>query len=399
LLDLLDPLKAEATTLRAVELFQALVEADNRKTSLAELFATNTDMLALQITQHAGRTGEHYIASSRGEWRAMAKSAMGAGVIVGFMALFKLLLAKLKFAPLIEAFAFSMNYSLGFMLVHMLHFTIATKQPAMTAASIAASVDRLGDKRGAHDGLVDLIEAVARTQFIAIIGNVALALPTALLIAVVGKYALGASWVSTEKAQHLLHDLDPIHSLAIPHAAIAGCCLFLAGLISGYYDNKAIYNRIPARLLQLAWPKRLFGVARWQRVCQYIENNLGALAGNFFFGIMLGSMGTLGYLLGLPLDIRHITFSSANLAYAAVALDFHLDWQTWLMSVLGIALIGLTNLAVSFGLALFVALRARGNRFAYNRALLGKLLHRFLSTPSRFFVAPKDEAPIAATEA
>ena len=391
LLTLLDPAQSEMAAERTVGLFCTLVQADNRKTSLRDLFATNTDMLALQITQHAGRTGEHYIAADRSEWKAMARSAMGAGVIVGFMALFKILLAKLKLAPLIEAFAFSMNYSLGFMLVHVLHFTIATKQPAMTAARIAASVDA-GQGKGEHrlDSLVDLIEAVARTQFIAIVCNAGVALTTAFGIALFVKYGLGQTWVTTEKAHVLLHDLDPLRSLAVLHAAIAGVCLFLAGLISGYYDNMAIYNRIPARLWQLQWPRRLFGEPRWRRICDYVENNLGALAGNFFFGIMLGSLGTLGYLLGLPLDIRHITFSSAYLAYAAVALDFQLGWQAWATSLLGIGLIGLTNLAVSFSLALFVAMRARGGRLAYNRELIGKLLQRLWATPRRFFVAPAD---------
>ncbi|GAB3259554.1 site-specific recombinase [Chitinimonas naiadis] len=393
-LDLLAPEHARHLAERSVRFFKQLVEADNRKTSLRDLFATNTDLLALQITEHAGRTGEHYIAGNRREWAAMAKSAMGAGFIVGFMAMIKILTAKLKLAPLIEAFAFSMNYSLGFMLVHMLHFTIATKQPAMTAARIAASIEQQGKGEDRLDALASLIEAVARTQFVAILGNIGLAIPTAFAIAIGVKYGLGEVWVTPEKAGHLLHDLDPIHSLALPHAAIAGCCLFLSGLISGYYDNKAVYNRIPERLLQLRWPRRLFGDARWERLCRYIENNLGALAGNFFFGIMLGSMGTIGFLLGLPLDIRHITFSSANLAYAAVALDYQLGWQTWALSIVGILLIGLTNLAVSFGLALFVALRSRRIRFVDGWALMRRLLRRFFRAPQRFFIAPKEAAVI-----
>jgi site-specific recombinase len=33
-----------------------------------------------------------------------------------------------------------MNYAIGFIIVQLLHFTIATKQPAMTAARIAAAL-------------------------------------------------------------------------------------------------------------------------------------------------------------------------------------------------------------------------------------------------------------------
>lgn len=399
LLDLLDPAQHSDVATRAVHLFKTLIAADRRKTSLRDLLTTNTDLIALQITEHAGRTGEHYIAGDRNEWLQMAKSAMGAGFIVGFMAMVKILMGKLVLAPLIQAAAFSLNYSLGFILIHTLHFTVATKQPAMTAAKIAASMEASGTDHDALDGLAELIETVCRTQFIAILGNVLIAMPTALLIALAIRYGTGGHWISPEKAHHLLADIDPLHSLAIPYAAIAGCCLFLAGLISGYYDNKAIYNQIPERLRQLKLPKRLLGVNRWHKVCGYIENNLGALAGNFFFGIMLGSAGTLGFVLGLPIDIRHITFSSANFAFALIALDFAVDGKTIALSLLGVTLIGLTNLAVSFGLALFVALRARRTTFAASRALFGKLLKRFFAMPWAFFYPPQTSPATSAAVA
>ncbi len=103
---------------------------------------------------------------------------------------------------------------------------------------------------------------------------------------------------------------------------------------------------------------------------------------------MLGSMGTIGLLFGLPLDIRHIAFASANFAYALVALDFALPWQEYAWGALGVALIGLTNLAVSFALALWVALRARDTAFGRTRELMGVLWRRFISAPGRFFLPP-----------
>ena len=41
-----------------------------------------------------------------------------------------------------------MNYALGFVLIYLLHFTIATKQPAMTAQTIAGAVSEIGRARG-----------------------------------------------------------------------------------------------------------------------------------------------------------------------------------------------------------------------------------------------------------
>ena len=113
----------------------------------------------------------------------MFLSSAGAGLIVGFMALIKILLGYLRAAPLVEAFLFSMNYSLGFVLIHVLHFTIATKQPAMTAARIAAGLSVKDGRNIDIDSMAELVNKVFRTQFVAVLGNLATVLPTAWAIA------------------------------------------------------------------------------------------------------------------------------------------------------------------------------------------------------------------------
>ena len=120
---------------------------------------------------------------------------------------------------------------------------------------------------------------------------------------------------------------------------------------------------------------------RRERITKYLHHNLGALAGNFYFGIMLGSMGTVGFLFGLPLDIRHIAFSTANFAYALVAFDFALSWQVIVVSSVGIAIIGLVNLGVSFSLALMLALKSRGVKFRLWWPLLKEILQQLKQRP------------------
>ena len=374
----------------AVELAQELVEAHNTKYRVRGLFRDNIDLLARNVTENASRTGEHYIAESRAQLRGMFKAAAGAGFIVGFMAMFKILLGYLRAAPLVEAFLFSMNYSLGFMLVHMLHWTIATKQPAMTAQRIAAGLHSRDGRRPDFDSMAELVNKVFRTQIMAVIGNVAVAFPTALVIAIAYQQMTGHHLVTPEKAHHLLHDVDPIHSPALLYAAIAGVWLFVAGLISGYYDNKALYTRMGQRVQQLRWLGWLLGDERRARVARYVEDNLGGLMGNFFFGILLGTTGTVGFLLGLPLDIRHVTFSTANFATALVGLEYQITWAEAANAALGVVLIGAVNLLVSFYLALSVALRARKIQFTRSILLLRALGRRFLHAPIDFFIGPKD---------
>jgi site-specific recombinase len=287
---------------------------------------------------------------------------------------------------------YSLNYGLGFVLIYMLHLTIATKQPAMTAQTIAGYLGGVGQgasllRKAELDQVVDLIVAVARSQFAAIVGNVMVAAPTAIFLSLGLAQLKGAPIIEVGKAAHLLDDLSPT-GWAIPHAAVAGVFLFLSGLISGYFDNKASYARIGGRVARLRWLGAMAGRARAARVGAYVEEHLGGLMGNFLFGCMLGTAGIVGIIIGLPIDIRHIAFSSANLGYAVVAFDFALPWQAVAWAVLGVALIGLTNLAVSFVLALWVALKARGVVFTQKRELLRRLWARFRVAPLSFFVAP-----------
>lgn len=375
-----------------VRLFSQLVRDECQRNNLRQHWRQNVELIALRVTDNASAHGEHYITETRAEYAAMARSAMIGGVIIALMACFKLLLGKAEMAPLTGAIAFCLNYGLGFCLIHILHGTVATKQPAMTANAIAASIGEAGGKLRNIDNLTQLIARTVRSQLIAIFGNICIAIPLAGLIAFSILQISGEPFVSPEKAAHLVGDQSLIYSGAIFYAAIAGVCLFLAGLISGYYDNYAAYNRVPERILQLAWPKRLFGERRMRRVSAYIGDNLGSLAGNLFFGFLLGGVTIFGVLFGLPIDIRHVAFASAFLGIAFVGLDFAPDHWHFLWAVLGVAAIGLVNLTVSFALALNVALRARQITEAQWRLIANSLLQHLLHHPRDFFLPPKKTA-------
>lgn len=386
----------QSRTLEAVgaplaKLFAHLVAAECRRNNLRHYWRQTVSLLALRVTESAKRTGEHYITSSREEYFALLRSALGAGFIIAFMAAIKTLLGKLELAPLVQGLLYCLNYGLGFVLIHILHFTVATKQPAMTANAIAASIQDAGSGGRSLIELTTLIARTVRSQLAAIFGNLALTVPVAMTIALVWNFAFGEHFLNTGKATSMLRDIDPVSSGAFFFAMNAGFCLFVSGLIAGYYDNMAAYNRIPQRLLQLGWARRLFGAARMQRFAAYIDRNLGALAGNFYFGFLLGGMSTFGLLVGLPIDIRHITFSATSVGFALVAFDFAPDLHLLLMAVLGVAVIGITNLVVSFTLALLVALRARQVTFFQGWSLLGMVLHRLLFYPRQFLLPPKRE--------
>lgn len=372
-----------------VALFKSMVAAENRRHSLGEWFSQNTGLLAERITHNSGKTGEKYITYSPAEYLGMFRSAMGAGFFVAFMALVKIKLSAHQFAPIVQATLYSLNYSLGFVVIYLCHFTIATKQPAMTASFIARALDQPGKADNRLDGLAELIVCTARSQFIAVIGNVSVAFTLAILVAWAYLMQTGDSLISHAKSISLLVDTSPLRSLAVFHAAIAGVCLFLSGLIGGYYDNRAVYARIGKRLGQLNKLRWLLGVERAGRFGQYVGSRLGGIASNFFFGCMLGSMGALGTVLGLPLDIRHVTFSTANVGYALFVTGSSVPAMLAVEAIVGIFVIATTNLLVSFSLALFVAMRAQKVQFSETRALLVVLMGRLRTTPGQFFWPPR----------
>ncbi|MGA6137706.1 site-specific recombinase [Acinetobacter dispersus] len=376
------------------ELITDLTKAHYNEKSVRHLLTSTSELIALQVTENASKTGEHYVSTDKAGFFGMYKAAAGAGAIIATMATLKILTARLVLAPFGHAFLYSMNYALGFMLIHVLHFTVATKQPAMTAAALASTVQQQkGSKTAQIAELAALIINIIRTQFIAILGNISIAIPTAALITFLWQYNLGEPLLNHAKSATLLHSLNPFTSLAIPHAAIAGVCLFFSGLIAGYFDNLAVYRKVGPRLKQHRCLKRWMGQQRLDKFAAYIETNLGALAGNFLFGIMLGSMGTIGFILGLPLDIRHIAFASANFIQGLMTIGGP-DIGLILVSFLGVMLIGLTNLFVSFTLTIIVALRARRVRFAQWKPLAKLVTTHFLTRPSDFFWPPKQPVEV-----
>lgn len=373
------------------ELISDLVIAHASEHSVRALLATNSELISLQVTENASKTGEHYVSSDKKGFFGMYKAAAGAGAIIATMATLKILAGRLVIAPMMQAFLYSMIYSLGFMFIHVLHFTVATKQPAMTAAALASTVQhRKGSKTAQIAELASLIINIIRTQFVAILGNISIAIPTAALISFLWLYGMNEPLLKPAKADALLHSLNPFTSLAIPHAAIAGVCLFLSGLIAGYFDNLAIYRKIGPRLKAHARLKKIMRQERLDRFSNYVERNLGALAGNLLFGIMLGSMGTLGFILGLPLDIRHIAFAAANFIQGLLGTNGTPDIGLIFISFLGVMMIGLTNLFVSFSLTVVVALRARRVRYEQWKPLAKLVMTHFFTRPLDFFWPPKN---------
>jgi site-specific recombinase len=104
---------------------------------------------------------------------------------------------------------------MGFIMIYLMNFTLATKQPAMTAATMAHVISEKNDKKNYLE-FAHLVSKLFRSQFIAFVGNVLWSFPVALGI-IYGLEVLLGRILHGDKASKLISDLDPIHSKALLH--------------------------------------------------------------------------------------------------------------------------------------------------------------------------------------
>jgi site-specific recombinase len=156
-------------------------------------------------------------------------------------------------------------------------------------------------------------------------------------------------------------------------------------------------SHIGLRLMHHPWLSKNVSHGRLVKIVNYTEQNLGPILGNIAVGFLLGMTAFFGHITGLPLDIRHVTFSTGNLALGLFGTQFHITAMGILSILSGIFVIGLVNFLVSFSFALQVAIRSRGLRLRNYPDLAKSVLTYFLKHPGEFFWPSHAKKPVAPT--
>ena len=375
---------------RFVDIFRLLVRNEKRKNSIREFLSQGVGYLAYQIAEHKGSKGHRYITDTRREYYRMIFSAMGGGLIICFIAIFKNLIGKLKLAPLPQGFLYSVNYSVGFIMIEGTGSTLATKQPAFTASAVAGSLDTKKHSEPDLENLAITVAKVSRSQIASFFGNLIIVFPVTFLLAWGYDEIFHQKIAEGDAAMKMLTDQHPWRSLSLLYACFTGFFLFASGIIAGYWQNKIRYGLIKDRLKKHPVLKLSLSAKRLNRLANWVENNFGALVGNIALGFFLGFAGILGKILGIPFDIRHITISAGNSAIAVYGLGFDNIPPYFLLAVFGgVLMIGFLNFLVSFSLAFLVAVKSRGIRFAEYPRFFRILGRYFLQHPRAFILPPK----------
>jgi site-specific recombinase len=382
----------------ARSLLATLVGARARDRSLRDLIRTNAHLLARKIVEHAGKSGEHYITRTGREWLGMLGSAGGGGVLTAGTTALKYAVVWLKLPLFIEGFLASCNYAGSFLLMQLCGFTLATKQPSMTAAALAGALKDVphGDPQSSHitndalEPLVTMIARICRSQVAAAIGNILFVIPAAVGLDFWWRWRTGHPFLDEETARHSLHSLDLFRSGTLPFAVLTGALLWLSSLGAGWLENWMAYHRLREAIAEHR-AGRIFGRRPLRWLAQQLSHGVSGIGGNVTLGFLLGMVPVFGKFLGVPLEVRHVTLSTGSLTLSAISLGGEVLHERLWAAAAGIAVIGLCNFGVSFVLALGMALRARTVEHV-GRRLFGMVLRRFFRSPLEFFVPTKSGA-------
>jgi len=383
--ELLDTLTSSYPAQAAAKLLARRVTIGLGSQSIGALISANSTLLSAKWAERSAETGEHYITRDKNEYRQMLGKAMGGGAVTALTTGLKFAIVGLGLSAFWSGFGAGLMYAASFILIQLLHLTLATKQPAMTAPAMAAKLKDIEGGQAIED-FVDEVTHLVRSQVAAVFGNVLTVVPAVLLVHVLVMLISGRSMISPEEALHVLHTLSLLGPTLI-WAAFTGMILFASSLIAGWFENWFVLHRLSSAIRYNPRFTSVLGAQRAERWSNFMRENVSGFASNISLGFMLGLIPPITGFFGLELEARHVTLSAGQLAAAGAALGLEAFSQplVW-WCIAAIPLIGALNLSVSFYCAFRLALQAhnvsRVDRSRIRRAIWA----RWGSAPSSFFV-------------
>ncbi|MCA0242517.1 MAG: site-specific recombinase [Proteobacteria bacterium] len=387
---LLDCLLAPEPQPELLRLLQELVRVSGRQRGIRHVLARHYSLLARQVAERNAETGTHYITRDRAEYREMLRRAAGGGAVIAGTVFVKFAVLAIGLSAFWSGFWAGVNYAVSFLIVMLLHWTVATKQPAMTAPALAASLPRgEGNDQATLEVFVDRVAQIIRSQVAGIVGNLAAVAPLVLLVQVLARALFGVPLVGQHEAEHTLETLTLLGPTAL-FAAFTGVLLFASSLIAGWAENWFVFHRLDSAI---AWNPRIvarLGAARAQRWAQWWRLNVSGVAANVSLGMMLGLTPSLLEFVGLPIEVRHVTLSTGQLAAALGALGTAaLQQGAFWWCVAAIPVTGVLNVGVSFWLAFKVALRSRAIQVQERSRIHAAIRRRLVKRPLDFLLPPR----------
>ena len=383
--ELLDTLTSATPAQAAIKLLARRVTIGQDSKSIGALISANSTLLSAKMAERSAETGEHYITRDKAEYRQMLGKAMGGGAVTALTTLLKFAVVGVGLSAFWNGFASGFVYAASFILIQLLHLTLATKQPAMTAPAMAAKLKDI-DSAAAIGEFVDEVTHLVRSQAAAVFGNVFMVVPAVLLVNVVVIFLMGQPMISSKEALHVLQSLSLLGPTLL-WAAFTGMILFASSMAGGWFENWFVLHRLDSAIAHNPRFTRALGVARARRWSAFMRENISGFASNISLGFMLGLIPAFTGFFGLELQARHVTLSAGQLAAAGAALGLDAFKQplVW-WCIAAIPLIGALNLSVSFYCAFRLALQAHNVSGIDRARIRSAIWARWRSAPGSFFM-------------
>ena len=364
-----------------IQEFICLLIQENRKVrSLRNLFEENISVVCRKIVETNAEVGEHYITRNSVEYLAILKRALGGGVITAGTTLVKCAIHLIHSAPFFLGCLSFLNFGIGFVGIQLMGFTLATKQPAMTATVLAAKIEQ---GKNSYDELVEEVIFLFRSQLAAVLGNVVAVIPAVMilnsLILRLGFHIGDPAYAQQTIRSYSLFGMTPIY------AAWTGILLWVSSVFAGWVHNWFHFRRLPEAIEVHSRLNYVLGRYRVSRFMGFLTKNIAGFAANLSLAFLLAMSPHVASFFGLPLDVRHVTLSSGSLTLAVLSLGSEVFSQAsfWL-AVAGIVSMAVLNLGVSFSLALMVALWAKRASAPKWEIVCPLIMKRWLGRPWTF---------------
>lgn len=317
------------------QLLKVYVENNN----LLGFYSSSFSVLAKQIITINASKSADYIAKNKKHFITLFNHSVGGGILTAGTVILKFLAAKTGITGFWLGFLFMLNYTLSFLAIHYLHFTLATKQPATTASQLAHLLTD-NDDSTTFKQLIDEIFSVLKSQFISVIGNLISVIPFTLIFIYSYYYITGHHFLTVEKAEYTLHSLKLI-SLVPIYAIFTGFILWGSGIIAGWVNNFFLFYDLNQKL------KRDLG------------GTFSVVLSNIYLGFALGVLPEIFNFLHIPLDVRHITLSTGTLFAALPVVGFsNLPPLDYLNILAGLMVIAFFNIFTSFYITIKLSFNA-----------------------------------------
>ncbi len=383
-------IRAGASHSAVRELVNTLVRGRLEDMRLRVLLGQSVNLLARKTVERTGQGGEHYIAHSPKAYWGMWRAAAGGGLLTVFTAAIKMRIIEGHFPLAVEGFLIGTDYAVSFVLLQLFGLALATKQPSMTAATLAGIIrENRGVTRWSK--ISEFAADISRTQLAAAFSNVIAVCAGAVAFESLWGRMFQKPYLAEESAHHVVTTLHPFTSGTAIFAAFTGLLLWLAAVIGGWFENFAVYHRVPEAVAQHPFGLRV-GARKMKRAADWLERNLASWSTSIVLGYLLGFSPVVAKFFGVPLDVRHVTLSTGTLALAAARYGTASFGHGWLWyAVAGIGITFVLNLGVSFAIASLVALRAYEVPWEEQRQILKFLVREVVDAPLSFVFPVRDE--------